>query len=256
MLKEIGINDLKSAEYNPRVALKKGDKSYVKLKRSLEEFGQAVPVVVNSDMTVIAGHQRLVVMKDMGYEKVECKVLDLDKTREKALNLALNKISGEWDNDKLAMVINDLMVEDVDINLTGFAEVEVAELAIEIENSTKSDFLDDVIEEAEVEQKMAGSPAPTPHTVENTTEVSEDSQPIAREDTPVVERNHGTGLEALNRFAEKKTEEKFEITLKLNKEQKENFIAAVELAKKRDGIENTYEAIDLVCKEWKANEEC
>lgn len=242
MLKEIKIDDLRIAEYNPRVTFKKGDKRYTKLKQSLEEFGQAGTIVVNSDMTVISGHQRLAVMRDLGFKTVECKVVDLDKTKEKALNLALNKIDGEWDNDKLALVINDIMVSDVDISISGFDNIEVANLAIEIENSTKSNFLDDVIEEAGTEEKIQ----------EGTTAGVTSNVPPG--EIPIVEREYRPGLEALNKFAEKTTEQKFEITLKFNKKQKENFINAVEKAKNERNAENTYDAVNIICEEWIANE--
>ncbi len=58
----------------------------------IEEFGFADPLVVNSDMTIIGGHQRLTVAQDLGYTEVPCAVVDIDKVREKALNIALNKI--------------------------------------------------------------------------------------------------------------------------------------------------------------------
>ena len=87
----------KTAKYNPRKDLKPGDEEYQKIKRSIEEFGFVSPLVVNKDMTVIGGHQRLKVLIEMGYKEVECIVVDLEKTKEKALNIALNQIRGEWD---------------------------------------------------------------------------------------------------------------------------------------------------------------
>ncbi len=101
-LKVLPVKDLKPAEYNPRKKLKPGDKEYEKIKNSIEEFGFADPLVVNSDMTVIGGHQRLTVSIDLGYTEVPCAVVDVDKNREKALNIALNKITGAWDENLLA----------------------------------------------------------------------------------------------------------------------------------------------------------
>ena len=92
---------LKPAQYNPRKKLKPGDKEYEKIKNSIEEFGFADPLVVNADMTIIGGHQRLTVAIDLGYTEVPCAVVDVDKTREKALNIALNKITGAWDENLL-----------------------------------------------------------------------------------------------------------------------------------------------------------
>ena len=101
-LKVLPVTVLKPAEYNPRKKLKPGDKEYEKIKNSIEEFGFADPLVVNADMTIIGGHQRLTVAQDLGYTEVPCAVVDVDKTREKALNIALNKITGAWDENLLA----------------------------------------------------------------------------------------------------------------------------------------------------------
>src|SRR5699024_11935169 len=91
-LKVLPVTVLKPAAYNPRKKLKPGDKEYEKIKNSIEEFGFADPLVVNADLTIIGGHQRLNVAIAMGYTEVPCAVVDIDKTREKALNIALNKI--------------------------------------------------------------------------------------------------------------------------------------------------------------------
>jgi site-specific DNA-methyltransferase (adenine-specific) len=56
-LKVLPVDRLKPAKYNPRKKLKPGDKEYKKIKDSIEEFGFADPLVVNSDMTIIGGHQ-------------------------------------------------------------------------------------------------------------------------------------------------------------------------------------------------------
>ena len=83
-------------------------------------------------MTVIGGHQRLKVLKDLGITEVECIVVDLDKTNEKALNIALNKIQGDWDEDKLEALLQELKLEEFDMNLTGFDFDEVDEILNDI----------------------------------------------------------------------------------------------------------------------------
>ena len=64
----------------------------------------------------------------MGMTEVDCVVVELDVEHEKALNVALNKISGEWDNDKLALLIADLQGADFDVSLTGFEPAELDDL--------------------------------------------------------------------------------------------------------------------------------
>lgn len=130
IIKQLPIADLRPAAYNPRKELKPGDAEFEKLKRSLSEFGYVELVVVNAanDNTVISGHQRLSVLKHVGQETVDCVVVELDEMREKALNVAMNKISGEWDESKLALLIADLDASDFDAELTGFDDAEIQQL--------------------------------------------------------------------------------------------------------------------------------
>ena len=142
-LKILPISVLKPAEYNPRKKLKPGDKEYKKIKDSIEEFGFADPLVVNADMTIIGGHQRLNVAIDLGYTEVPCAVVDVDKTREKALNIALNKITGEWDEQMLADLLTDLKEADYDLDFTGFDAPEVDALFSNIyDKKVKEDDFD------------------------------------------------------------------------------------------------------------------
>lgn len=129
LMKTMSIAELKPADYNPRKDLQPGDPEYDKLKRSLIEFGYVEPVIWNSTTGhVVGGHQRLKVLEDLGHNTVDVIVVELDETREKALNIALNKISGEWDQDKLALLIADLDASDFDAELTGFDDAEIAQL--------------------------------------------------------------------------------------------------------------------------------
>ena len=121
--------DLLPANYNPRKDLKPGDAEYEKLKRSIEQFGYVEPVIWNKTTgRVVGGHQRLKVLMDMGMTEVDCVVVEMDEDKEKALNIALNKISGDWDKDKLALLIADLQGADFDVSLTGFEPAEIDDL--------------------------------------------------------------------------------------------------------------------------------
>lgn len=128
------IEDLKPAEYNPRKRLRPGDEEYERLKRSIQTFGYVDPVIVNADGTVIGGHQRLFVLQDLGYTEVDVSVVDLNKADEKALNIALNKISGEWDEEKLEAIFAELDVEGYDLSLTGFDADELSELMVNVDD--------------------------------------------------------------------------------------------------------------------------
>lgn len=139
-IQKIEIAKLKPAEYNPRKDLKPEDEEYQKIKKSIIEFGYVAPVIVNSDMTVIGGHQRLKVLKELGYNEVECVVVDLDKNKEKALNIALNKISGDWDNNKLEELLAELKETDINMDITGFSFDEVDNILKDITGSKEDDF--------------------------------------------------------------------------------------------------------------------
>lgn len=136
-IQEIEVSKLNAAKYNPR---KMSDSMLNKLEKSIKEFGIVEPLIVNqrdNKLTVVGGHQRLKVCEMLGMEKVPCYIVHLDKTKEKALNIALNKITGEFDEIKLLGVLEDMKLELPDIEITGFELPEIEK----IEN--------DVLEESE-----------------------------------------------------------------------------------------------------------
>lgn len=151
-MRRLTLSELTPADYNPRKDLKPGDAEYEKLKRSLAEFGYVEPIIFNRTTGhVVGGHQRLKVLADLGYEQVDCVVVELDETREKALNIALNKISGQWDESKLALLIADLDASDFDAELTGFDEAEIQAMIGSLDDSDAHDDgfdLDAALEEA------------------------------------------------------------------------------------------------------------
>ena len=154
-LKVLPVAILKPAEYNPRKKLKPGDKEYEKIKASIDEFGFADPLVVNADMTIIGGHQRLTVAMDLGFTEVPCAVVDIDKTREKALNIALNKITGAWDENLLADLLKDIHESDFDLGKTGFDPPEIETLFNKVH--TKDVKEDDFDVEAELQNPVFSS---------------------------------------------------------------------------------------------------
>ena len=133
-LKMLPINELKLADYNPRKKLTPHDMEFRKLKKSIEEHGFAESVVVNKDMTVIGGHLRIQVAKALGYTVLPCTMMDLNKKQEKALNIALNKISGYWDEAKLAELISELDEDSFDLMCIGFDAPEVNALFNKVYN--------------------------------------------------------------------------------------------------------------------------
>ena len=123
------IAELAPAPYNPRKDLKAGDREYESLKRSIEEFGVVDPVIFNRrTKRLIGGHQRLTVLRDLGYTSAPAVLVDLDEPREKALNLALNKITGAWDMPLLKDLLLDIERSGGDQTLTGFDPKEIEEI--------------------------------------------------------------------------------------------------------------------------------
>ena len=142
------LGQLRPAAYNPRKALKPSDKEYQKIKNSIQEFGYVEPIIVNYDMTVIGGHQRLTVLKDLGYTETQCVVLHIeDEAKVKALNIALNKISGEWNEQLLADLLVDLQDAQFDLDLTGFEAPEIDQLFSKLHNKDIEEDNFDVEEE-------------------------------------------------------------------------------------------------------------
>ncbi|MCM1059452.1 MAG: ParB N-terminal domain-containing protein [Eubacterium sp.] len=127
MVQEIKISELNPAPYNPRVELQQGMPEWERLERSIKEFGNTEPIVWNKQTgNVVGGHQRLAVLQSLGYETVPCSVVDLDEHEEKLLNVALNKIKGRWDFDKLEKMLRDFDYEVASV--TGFTSEEIAVL--------------------------------------------------------------------------------------------------------------------------------
>ena len=132
-IKKIQTDKLSPARYNPRKDLQPGDPEYEKLKRSMQEFGYVEPIVWNKRTgNIIGGHQRLKVLIDMGMQEVDCVVVDLDEAKEKALNLALNKIQGDWDMPKLKDILQELDTGEFDLELTGFDMGEIEDLIAQL----------------------------------------------------------------------------------------------------------------------------
>ena len=125
MVREINISELKIAQYNPRIKLEPGMPEWEKLKDSIERFGNVEPIVWNEKTgNVVGGHQRLAVLRSMGYKNISCSVVNLDKNEEKLLNIALNKIRGQWDYEKLEDILKNF---DYEVAMTsGFSAEEIA----------------------------------------------------------------------------------------------------------------------------------
>ena len=145
VIQTLPVDKLVPADYNPRKDLKPGDPEYEKLKRSITEFGYVEPIIWNQTTGhIVGGHQRAKILIETGVTEVECVVVEMSEEKEKALNVALNKISGEWDKDKLSLLIADLQGADFDVSLTGFDVAEIDKLLNSGMDATEDGFDVDV----------------------------------------------------------------------------------------------------------------
>ena len=138
------LSELIHADYNPHKRLTPLDPEYQKIARSIDEFGYVDPIIINADNTIVGGHQRATVLKDKDYTEVQVVVLDLSKEQERALNVALNKITGEWNFEMLKDLITDLDGNGYDPTLTGFDLTEIEGLMDQFQDGrpTEGDSFD------------------------------------------------------------------------------------------------------------------
>ncbi len=130
----IPVNRINPAPYNPRKNLQPGDPEFDKLDRSLNEFGCVEPLVWNKRTgNLVGGHQRLKILIKRGAAEADVSVVDLPPEKEKILNIALNKIAGDWEPPKLAQLLEELTkTPQIDVELTGFAIPDVNELIAQV----------------------------------------------------------------------------------------------------------------------------
>jgi DNA modification methylase len=128
-LAKIPTNEINPAPYNPRKDLKPTDPEYLRIKKSLLEFGMVEPIVWNRKTGhLVGGHQRFKILMEDQPEELEVSVVYLDEKKEKALNVALNKVAGEFDFPKLKELLVELDDGEFDLSLTGFDEGELKDL--------------------------------------------------------------------------------------------------------------------------------
>ena len=135
------IREMDRATYNPRVDLMPGDTEYENLRRSIKTYGLIIPVIWNERTNrVVGGHQRLTVLENEGETEADVSVVDLDETQEKQLNVALNKVEGGWDEEKLGELLAEL---GEDATLTGFSQAEIDSLTNDIDSLIDTGTVED-----------------------------------------------------------------------------------------------------------------
>lgn len=154
------IDDIAPADYNPRIDLQPHDREYRQLKASLTAYGQITPLVYNQrTQRLVAGHQRLTVMRDLGWTDAWVALIDVPEHREKAVNVALNRIDGRWDDSKLAdIVAHATQDENIDLDVIGFTPREADNLIHAVERANQAAA--DAVDQAEHDDPAAELPEP------------------------------------------------------------------------------------------------
>ena len=122
------LDDLTPYENNPRL----NDNAVDAVAKSIEEFGFKVPIVIDKDGVIVAGHTRLKAAKQLAIDEVPCIIADdLSSEELKAFRLADNKVSelAGWDWDKLEEELEELKMSDIEIKELGFEENDVLDLS-------------------------------------------------------------------------------------------------------------------------------
>lgn len=162
-IEQITLNDIQPAKYNPRIMQNTEMK---KLEKSLETYGLTSPIIIDltDNNTIIGGHQRYTALQntkpDIQLQLIKNGDIGLvvdtrqkhikDHNDQKALNLALNRINGEWDNTKLSDILQELQSDDYLVELTGFDDYEIIELDLDNEYDDIEDLFNDETDEDEL----------------------------------------------------------------------------------------------------------
>lgn len=141
----INIQQLIPSDYNPRIM---PESEMIKLSKNLEHFGLVDPIIINlKNMHIIGGHQRytilnekyngnkelhLIKLGDIGwvFENTDLKIKDIN--HEKALNLSLNSLDGDFNKEELGKILSELKLDaDIDMDLTGFKDYEILDYTLD-----------------------------------------------------------------------------------------------------------------------------
>lgn len=135
---KVKLNEVIPAPYNPRYI---DDDEYEKLLKSIETYGFKSVLVINKrNNHVVGGNQSLKALMELGYTEANAIYVDLDDHNEKALNIALNKISGEFDIPKLKDIFDELReINDFDLDLIGFDMPEIEQMDLLLTNEDVED---------------------------------------------------------------------------------------------------------------------
>jgi hypothetical protein len=222
--REMPLDDLDPAPYNPRDRLSPDSDAYTRLRESLLTYGNVQPIVVNvrdGKNTIVGGHQRYWILKDdLGEMQDRVVVVDLDEEYEMALNLALNNPAGSYVGERLAPIVERLESFEL-LSLAQMVDYDSAAVIASLDASAPppptgaTDFLGDLdVDSAVTSMASVGAPE-------------------LKADHP-----HRTG------------EQYFNMQLVFTAEQRAIFLSAIDAAKEAYALSTTMEAIVAICKQF------
>jgi ParB-like chromosome segregation protein Spo0J len=133
IIERIPVDQVHPSAYNPRKDLQPTDAEYQAIKRSLDKWDAVEPLVWNRRTgNLVGGHQRFKILLARGDTDVDVSVVDLNDADERALNLALNKITGKWEDTKLFDLLANLESDGFDLTLAGFEPTVLSSLSKEL----------------------------------------------------------------------------------------------------------------------------
>ena len=142
-IKMVKVEDLKPYENNPRF----NDDAVEYVAKSIKEFGFKVPMVIDKDNVIVAGHTRYKASLELGLKEVPCIIADdLNEEQSKAFRLADNKVSekSSWNLE----LLNDELEEIIGINMDDFGFLKREE--IDIEDVDVDEYFSDESNEKEI----------------------------------------------------------------------------------------------------------
>ena len=137
------INEIIPYKNNPR----KNDDAVEDVANSIKEFGFKVPIVIDKNNEIVAGHTRYKASKKLGLEKIPCIIAnDLNEEQIKAFRLADNKVSekAEWDLD----ILNDELDDILNIDMSDFG------FDLDLEDEEEKEIIEDEVPEVPEEPKV------------------------------------------------------------------------------------------------------
>ena len=137
-VQEIDISLIKPYKNNPREIPKESVQKGIK---SIREYGNNQPIVVDQDNVIVVGHTRWKALKELGRKKAFVIKKEFEKGKAMAYRIMDNRSAEEskWDNKLLASELNILKDFDFDLDLTGFNLSELENLSIDKELEFKQD---------------------------------------------------------------------------------------------------------------------